>query len=119
MPFDAAGFSPLTADQAKELETLIRARALIEDPKNWSRKVPQAPTIAPYCAMTACLTAAGYSQGYLPSSYPKSLWRLAAALPTAEIGICMSIANFNDHPDTSHADILALFDRAIAEIEEH
>lgn len=117
MPLDALGFSPLTADQTSELELLIRARALIENPKNWSRKAPQVLMTAPYCAMTACYTAAAYdgSRGYMPSSYPKSIGRLAAALP--EIGICMSIANFNDHPDTSHDDILALFDRAIAELE--
>jgi hypothetical protein len=27
----------------------------------------------------------------------------------------LSIPQYNDHPDTTHADILALFDRAIAE----
>lgn len=89
-------------------DDLIAARALIDTPRRWRKDGNLAQ--GRMCVVNAIIEAAGATQ-----SYP------------CEAAICEElghdfisrelIANFNDNPRTTHADIMALFDRAIAAAE--
>jgi hypothetical protein len=83
-------------------ENLIAAKAIIADSKKWGKGRGAAPPTSGLCA----LGAAGLSGG----------WREPAALEDAMPVRWQGrpVYAFNDHPDTTHADIMALFDRAIA-----
>ena len=82
-------------------DDLIAAKALIDTPEKWGkgngRVSPQAPRL---CVLGACRRDADVAHA------------LADALPNDWGGHL--VHQFNDHPSTTHADIMALFDRAIA-----
>lgn len=95
------------------LEILVAARALIEQPENWIQRIPTATRdgwpvgpgdrdAARFCAMGAITRAGLYCAHCAGAS-------LELALPP---GAPASVAAFNDL--STHADVLALFDRAIA-----
>lgn len=119
MPFDNAPQRELTAGERAELDVLTRARALIADPRDWRHGAPPTPIDAPYCAMTACYSASGgvsydYYGNLSGSIYPRAVYRLARCVVDQSGPV--PIGTFNDHPDTTHADVLALYDRAIASL---
>lgn len=83
-------------------ENLIAAKALIDTPEKWGKGSLE-PRPGCYCALGA-------------------LWEVGENSPlTPERGVLRkylpagfhNIPGYNDHPDTTHADIMALFDRAI------
>jgi len=92
-------------------ENLIAAKALIDTPEKWG-KGPNGidPPPCGKCVMNACNAAADRTAvefelyGVLRDALLDGDWH-NQSLP---------LAAFNDHPDTTHADIMALFDRAIA-----
>lgn len=96
-------------------DNLIAARALIDTPKKWVKSDSEATECR--CAALAC-------EKYTRSSHQSTLemydmWEaLYHELPSSfhtdpdEHGVC--IGRYNDSPATTHADIMALFDRAIA-----
>jgi len=95
-------------------ENLIRAKALIDTPEKWGKDF--------YYEQDGCLCvvgALGKAMGISASGgqFCDSLVRaLNAELPESA-PIRNHLPAFNDHPDTTHADIMALFDRAIAAAE--
>lgn len=89
------------------LERLILARAVIEDPARWTRRsiarsafdnevLPHDPRAVCWCAMGACCLSGA------------DLTPLLLVLPGNE-----TLPSFNDDERKTHADILNLFDRAI------
>ena len=102
-------------------QTLIKARGLIDEPSKWPKLAWARNSHQVSCAMENsdaqcfCLGAA------LILSTP----RLAPMVIDVEIinqlpeisGKVPSIADYNDHPDTTHSDIMNLFDRAIEAAE--
>ena len=94
------------------LDDLIRARDHISDPAMWYKGAfsktgsAGAKNGQPCCAVGALLWV-GKSRLNLNS-------RLYYALECALSDDWFSTGEFNDDPATTHADILALFDRAIA-----
>lgn len=101
------------------LEILRDARALIADPKRWTRRAfardgrsrqvdPQSPRAVRYCATGALFKASGDNE------VRDALAALQAVL--IDQGWTVSIEVFNDDY-AGHADVLALFDRAIADLE--
>ena len=101
-----------------ELVTLIAARALIATPEAWiqgrfaqdANGVPVGPFdewACKFCTVGAITCASGEPLTETRASI------LRAHLPKP----FDNLVNFNDHPDTTHADVLALFDRAIASEE--
>lgn len=96
------------------LDLLTRARARIEKPEAWTkgaiartsddeRTLARDPQATCWCALGAIAAERG-GEVHHPA------WQaVQQQLPAGE-----SIGSFNDHPDTTHADVLALFDRAIA-----
>lgn len=98
---------------------LEAAKALIADPANWRKETGDTDG-APCCAIVATnrvLRARGVGEPYARHVYA---WRaLADALPDQWepqrlYGPGYVVGEFNDDPATTHADVLALFDRAIA-----
>jgi aerobic-type carbon monoxide dehydrogenase small subunit (CoxS/CutS family) len=94
------------------VEILTKARALIAEPEHWCQKhwhESDGATEA-WCAWGAVAETTGmvsdFSNGAIDA--------LNAA--TFGLGGC-GIVDYNDDPGTTHADILAAFDKAIAEIE--
>lgn len=103
---------------------LIAARALIDTPEKWGkggRSFGNSYTAAPdgpLCAMGACNVMA-YQRGEnsfdrVGAVYAELAEALNAALPGKRYS---AVADFNDAPATTHADVMALFDRAIEAAE--
>lgn len=97
-------------------ENLIAAKALIDTPEKWGKGNGFVPPHGCFCAESACAEVARISPDYVVKW---RLWRaLEDALPEPWKTRCaaaeLSVHDFNDDPSTTHADIMALFDRAIA-----
>ena len=97
------------------IDILRSARALIDTPEKWTRgtnarnasgrSVPfDSPSAVCFCAYGAVLRASG-------GEIVLACQRLWEALPAGWPDI---FPLYNDYPDTTYADVLALFDRAIA-----
>lgn len=93
------------------LEKLVLARAIIEEPESWTqgsyaRDAKGNPTLEDYhdgvcfCMAGACRLACANTS------------LLHCALPFGSA----CVPQFNDSPTTTHADVLAVFDRAIDQI---
>jgi hypothetical protein len=95
------------------LEVLRAARAYISDPEHWYKGGYGYRGRS--CALGACIRMSKHSwpeaQGALNRAVP-DWWRVVS-----EETCRNPITTYNDRPQTTHADILALFDRAIA-VEE-
>lgn len=93
------------------VDDLKAAKALIEDPAKWGKgmasweRAYSEPAAFPLCAYGACRAAN-------VMTYVDVGAALQQQLP--EPFATMDVAVFNDDPRTTHADIMALFDRAIA-----
>mgnify|MGYP001616956617 CR=1 FL=1 len=103
---EAPSLVPVPAPESAVVATLKRARALIATPEQWcqgqSFKVVVAPDVTAFCALGAlnCVTVHG------------SDMRVAVEALQITLGH-PDIAGFND--THTHAAVLALFDRAIAQ----
>jgi hypothetical protein len=86
-------------------EILIAAKALIDTPEKWGKGAWRSKGC--FCAIGAVLEAQGMT-GRAAYGGASEL-ALMDVLPRG-IG---SVEDFNDRPSTIHADIMALFDRAI------
>jgi hypothetical protein len=110
-------------------EFLIDARNRIANPENWTKgtgarddqgmRVPIAMGTR-FCAMGSLwrceLGDTNHSERLLNGgNYSQELLDAADLLYEANGG---SVPKFNDHPDTTHADILNLYDKAIALAEK-
>jgi hypothetical protein len=82
------------------LETLIKARALIEKPEMWAGS-DSALGLGTNCATTAI------GQSYAAHT----AFAVANSLPTVQQGAFGAVIDFND--THSHAEVIAAFDRAI------
>lgn len=94
-------------------ENLIAAKALIDTPEKWS-KGDWSDNGGCLCALGAANLAATGMFDCVKHDLERAL---EAALPTGfrtTSGNLRLVPRFNDHRDTTHADIMALFDRAIA-----
>ena len=81
--------------------TLRLTRAIISNPENWCKNANQKGNA--YCVVGALSL---FSAEWAP------LIALCQATPDGYDVVC-----YNDHPKTTHADIMAVFDRAIAKAE--
>ena len=101
MPFDQVNFVLPAVEDDLALRVLTEARALIQLPENWC-KVHFDNGNHAHCILGA-LDRVGHS--WIGRDH------LLYALPP---GADRSVILFNDDPRTTHADVLDLFDRAIA-----
>lgn len=94
-------------------ENLIKAKALIDTPKKWFKGGPgDAHAICTYIAVgQACEGRTGPVYAALYKALP---WWFKLTAPKWDQ---KAIIWFNDRKKTTHADIMALFDRAIAASE--
>lgn len=92
-------------------ENLIAARALIDTPEKWAQGEDLAQ--GGLCAALAC---SAVSHGPT-NDFDAMRSALIGVMPGSSHSGPMKLVNFNDHPDTTHADVMALFDRAIAAAE--
>jgi len=120
-PFDQTGFElapamkpsrelvpDLPAPVDPVLAKLIAARALIEKPEHWCKIHTDREDGA------RCIQGALYAVHVFGGPIREAL---IEALPPKFIEPVLrniSLMMFNDHLDTTHADVLSLFDRAIA-----
>ena len=98
---------------SKVRENLIAARALIDTPEKWGKGgyVSATPNVC-FCAVGALANANCWS--FAEVWHERAIDVLYDKLPPNSGGLTV----YNDHPDTTHADIMALFDRAIAAAEQ-
>lgn len=99
-------------------EILIAARKLIDKPEKWCKgwymnnangnRVSDSKLAASYCLVGACnVNAVNLSEVELHAAHNA----LIKALPTNHT----LLADFNDSLDTTHDDVMKLYDRAIAD----
>lgn len=103
---------------------LIAAKALIDTPEKWGKpKNSFFEKGADVGSLRSSAMGAIYDVGTQPKSvgYEALYSALDAAVPESFRlrGAVGALMQFNDHPDTTHADIMALFDRATALTQEH
>lgn len=91
-------------------DDLIVAKALIDTPEKWCKGIHAGQN----CAMWALAEAAPMAN-YRWIEAAEALRKAAPRRPHGDYG-CPVVA-FNDAPTTTHADVMALFDRAIAAAE--
>jgi hypothetical protein len=100
------------------LETLQKAREHLSDPKNWNK---DGNYFKDNDRSSGCCCALGAlalcEVGPNPRWSAPHIHDARAALMSALRPGGRTVTSFNDAPSTTHADILALFDRAIASVE--
>jgi hypothetical protein len=101
-------------------ELLIRGRELIA--QGWTQHVMRSADGTCFCAMGA-VHEAYMEQQSAPTEQPSfktARDTLLLALPRGRYGwsLFKSVPDFNDHGNTRHKDVIALYDRAIALIDE-
>lgn len=101
------------------IDLLKRARERISAPERWTKggyaKDAKGFSVAPDAPEAVCWCASGAVKAESPDG--DELYDIRGALSLHISGITNGIPRFNDAPSTTHADILALFDRTIAELE--
>jgi hypothetical protein len=92
-------------------EALVRARRRLEREELWTQHTTRRGMAV--CILGAVERAAFECPPF--GGYRDMVYRLVANVPHRRyIEPCPELANFNDHKDRTHAEVLALFDRAIA-----
>jgi hypothetical protein len=108
----------ITTRTPKEL--LIRGRELIA--QGWTQHVMRSKDGSCFCAMGAVHEAYMEQQSapFEQPSFQEARNVLLKSLPVSRHGwsLFKSVPDFNDHGNTRHADVIALYDRAIASINE-
>lgn len=97
-------------------ENLIAAKALIDTPEKWGRE-EYTPNPGCFCVIGALCEAMALSPATIEAESAEAR-ALALALPEGWERNGWYLPNFNDDPTTTHVDIMALFDRAIAAQDE-
>lgn len=97
---------------------LTRAKALISDPEKWTKhgfaKDEEGHPVSPIAYNAKCFCTVGALYCVLGSDYGgQSLALQALEAASKDLHNLHSVPRFNDSPVTKHADVLALFDRAI------
>jgi hypothetical protein len=103
-------------------ELLLAARTLIQTPNDWTKGVNARdaagepveeyhPNAVCYCALGA-VDITDFRNGADSREYWRSVDALNAAVPAPYQH--WEVHEYQDLPETTHADVLALFDRAIA-----
>ena len=97
-------------------DDLRAAKALIDTPEKWTKGIGRPGC---YCAMYA--VGAAIEQRHGGVRWGVCDTALRKALPARRRATVDShpVVAFNDDPSTTHADIMALFSRAIATAEAH
>ena len=99
-------------------EILIAAKALIDTPEKWLKGALSTGDDTCFCAMGALGHAGGF--GLVASDKTPELASLLDSIPASFVWVTDKhrLAAYNDDPATTHADIMALFDRAIAAADD-
>jgi hypothetical protein len=97
--------------------TLVVARGLIDSPEKWnkgSQMVIVNGTPVSYCALGAVAAVTNFS---VDRRFKKSLVYLNAVLEDSTLLYSdypsLAVTSFNDDPNTTHSDVLRIFDSAI------
>ena len=94
-------------------ENLIAAKALIDTPEKWLKGKLSDREERCFCAYGAVASVTNYEAGEDIAMVEALRRALPHAFAPNPRGI-LDIAQFNDLPTTTHADVMAWFDRAIA-----
>lgn len=98
-------------------ENLIAAKALIDTPEKWGREEYLDSVTGCMCVIGSVAATMGIAEADVEVSTAEGK-SLARALPEGWERDTYGVVKFNDHPDTTHADIMSLFDRAIESCED-
>lgn len=97
-------------------ETFTKARKLLEDPERWTQDPAELVLgdVGPYCARTALMVVkdgavSSHAEAeFLAEHLPEDAAATNCPMHTVRCLFC-----YNDDKDTTHDDIMALYDRAI------
>lgn len=100
-------------------DVLREARRLIERPENWIKGTAEAVNKDGekcYCAIGALEAATESAGRHGPLGHGPLFWAAHRALRDVIPGRLIQV--YNDYPGTTHADIVAVFDKAIEKAEQ-
>jgi hypothetical protein len=97
-------------------QNLIAAKALIDTPEKWGKGRPSFTYGDDSLSCTACAHEA--VRRIVGTRWDRDQLPECDALKYSLDPKWGTVPDFNDHPFTTHADIMALFDRAIAACED-
>jgi hypothetical protein len=103
---DIQAYAPTEVDEVGQI--ILKARELLSDPKRWCQGHLRSG--GAFCTVGALCEAGGWADGSFMNRTNlgwKTYTRVQAALKQP-----IPIAHFNDDERTTHADVLALLDRA-------
>jgi hypothetical protein len=113
--------APVVIETDDVLRVLKEARQWLSDPAHWHKggfapNNNDNPQVAEAtCAWGACSRAAGSDNFYdIGTDAENAAARLLSIQLGARPDDALAISDFNDLPDTTHDDVVALFDRAIS-----
>lgn len=99
-------FAPVEVDEVGQI--ILKARELLSDPAKWCKGA--------FVSNGAFCIAGAVGMRAFKDEEPladKAVTRISGLLPPE----FASVSTFNDHPSTTHADVLALLDRALSRVE--
>ena len=111
----------MTNQLAKDLRA---AKALIDTPEKWCKlsvaEDANGNPVDPESSQACCFCSHGAVRRVTRSTYDRlaAFKALEQATPRPWWHRTSNVTSFNDHPYATHADVMALFDRAIAAVED-
>lgn len=110
-------------DAQETIETLVAARHLISTPERWTQRYvardvrdefasPESAEACKFCAFGAITRVFGYACGS-PAADALNAAAVRRGFQADEHNELDPVEVFNDAEETTHADVLALFDEAI------
>lgn len=94
-------------------ENLIAAKALIDTPEKWGKGGWEPKNGRCLCSVGAVVVATNGNHDF-DGAWTPAVLQVDAALENHLPKPFNRVAEYNDDPATTHADVMALFDRAIA-----
>lgn len=107
MAYDSENFQKPQVDEVGQI--ILKARELLSDPKRWCKGDLRRQ--GRVCVVGAICDAAGIVDFSRHNASPVAEMALCRAMAALPVGF-RAVPTFNDDPTTTHADVLALLDRA-------
>jgi hypothetical protein len=104
----------MTSKELAELRSgLVKAKHRLSRPESWAKNGGDCTDT--FCAITSC----NFIGGERECDAYVALWEAlpAEAIKHKRDGALLDVFNYNDDPSTTHADIMALFDRAVSALD--
>jgi hypothetical protein len=99
-----------------ERDVLVAARKVIEDPESWAHGEAFVPETGQRCAAMA-ISVANDNKGHYDAAC-SAVFKAATGEAPTHTAPALALGDWNDASERTHAEVLAAFDKAIAEASD-